>query len=318
MSAFYRLLARPWAGVGVLLLFYLGVTLCFSLLSPWFLSFDNLVSIGANVAFMGLMAAAQTPLIIAGGLDLSVAAVAGLAGVVVALLHAGGMEVWSAAFLALLLGGGIGALNGLLTTRLGFNPFIATLGTMSAVGGISLVLTGGLTKPLLVESFAWLGNGQVAGLPVPLLLMLAVFGGLGWVLRHTAFGRYAYAAGSNPVASRLVGVPVDRILTMLYVGSGLSGALSGLVLAAMLGAGAPDAAGKHLLTVVAAVILGGTSLLGGRGSVWGTLLAVLLLGTLNNGLTLLDVSSFWQDVTRGAVLLAAVGLDQLRTKALGQ
>lgn len=106
MSAFYRLLARPWAGVGVLLLFYLGVTLCFSLLSPWFLSFDNLVSIGANVAFMGLMAAAQTPLIIAGGLDLSVAAVAGLAGVVVALLHAGGMEVWSAAFLALLLGGG--------------------------------------------------------------------------------------------------------------------------------------------------------------------------------------------------------------------
>ena len=164
MSRFAELIAKPWAGVGVLLLFYLGVSVCFALLSPWFLSVDNLLSIGANMAFIGLMAAAQTPLIIAGGLDLSVAAVAGLAGVVVALLHAGGLDVWPAAFLALALGGGIGALNGLLTTRLGFNPFIATLGTMSVVGGLSLVLTGGLTKPLLVESFAWLGNGQVWGL----------------------------------------------------------------------------------------------------------------------------------------------------------
>ncbi len=317
MSRLSSLIAKPWAGVGILLLFYLGVVVCFALLSPWFLSVDNLLSIGANMAFIGLMAAGQTPLIIAGGLDLSVAAVAGLAGVVVALLHAGGMDVWLAALLALLLGGGIGALNGLLTTRLGFNPFIATLGTMSVVGGLALVLTGGLTKPLLVDSFAWLGNGQWLGLPVPLLLMLAVYAVLGWVLRHTCFGRYAYALGSNAVASRLVGVPVERIQLVLYAGSGLSGALSGLVLAAMLGAGAPAAAGNPLLTVVAAVILGGTSLLGGRGSVWGTLLAVLLLGTLNNGLTLLDVSSFWQDVTRGAVLLAAIGLDQLRSRVLG-
>lgn len=318
MSRFYALIAKPWAGVGLLLLFYLGVSCCFALLSPWFLSFDNLVSIGANMAFIGLMAAAQTPLIIAGGLDLSVAAVAGLTGVVVALLHAGGMDVWLAALLALVLGGGIGAINGALTTRLHFNSFVATLGTMSVVSGLALVLTGGLTKPLLVDSFAWLGNGQLGGLPVPLLLMLAVYAALGWVLRHTRFGRYTYAAGSNAVASRLMGLPVERMLMILYVGSGLSGALSGLVLAAMLGAGAPDAAGKHLLTVVAAVILGGTSLLGGRGSVWGTLLAVLLLGTLNNGLTLLDVSSFWQDVTRGVVLLAAIGLDQLRTRALGE
>jgi len=318
MNRFHALIGKPWAGAGVLLLFYLGVLVCFSLLSPWFLSFDNLVSIGANMAFIGLMAAAQTPLIIAGGLDLSAAAVAGLAGVVVALLHAAGVDVWAAALLATGLGGMIGALNGLLTTRLHLNAFIATLGTMSAVTGISLVLTGGLTKPLLVDSFNWLGNGQISGLPVPLLLMLAAYAGLAWVLRRTRFGRFTYAAGSNPVASRLVGVPVENTLMVLYTASGISGALSGLILAAMLGAGAPDAAGKHLLTVIAAVILGGTSLFGGRGSVWGTLLAVLLLGTLNNGLTLLDVSSFWQEVTRGAVLLAAISLDQVRTRALGE
>lgn len=318
MKRLKSLLGEPGAGVGILLLFYLGVVCCFSLLSPWFLSLDNLLSIGANMAFIGLMAAAQTPLIIAGGLDLSVAAVAGLAGVVVALLHAAQVNVWLAALLAVGSGGAVGALNGWCTTRLQLNPFIATLGTMSVVSGLSLVLTGGLTRPLLVDSFNWLGNGQLLGLPVPLLLMVATYAALGWVLRHTRFGRFAYASGSNPVASRLVGVPVQNTLMVLYVASGISGAGSGLILAAMLGAGAPDAAGKHLLTVIAAVILGGTSLFGGRGSVWGTLLAVLLLGTLNNGLTLLDVSSFWQDVTRGAVLLAAISLDQIRTRALGE
>jgi ribose transport system permease protein len=311
------LLHRPWAGVGILLALYLGIVLVFALLSPWFLTFENLMSIGANMAFIGLMCAAQTPLIIAGGLDLSVAAVAGLAGVVVALLHAAGAGIWTAALLAVLLGIALGGLNGLLTTRLGLNPLIATLGTMSVITGLSLVLTGGLTKALMVPDFNWIGSGRLLAVPVPLLLMAAVYLALGWILARTRFGRFAYASGSNPEASRLVGVPVQRTRMILYALSGLSGACSGLILAAMLGAAAPDAAGQHLLTVIAAVILGGTSLFGGRGSLWGTLLAVLLLGTLNNGLTLMDISSFWQDVTRGLVLLLAVGLDQLRTRALG-
>ena len=311
------LLNRPGAGVALLLMFYLLVAGLFSVLSPWFLSFDNMVSIGANMAFIGLMCALQTPLIIAGGLDLSVAAVAGLAGVVVALLHASGVGIVAACLIALALGGGIGLLNGLLAVRLGLNPLIATMGTMSVIGGLALVLTGGLTKPLMEPGFNWIGSGQLLRLPVPLVLMLLVYIALGWMLARTRFGRFVYAAGSNAEASRLVGVPVARTLMILYVLSGLSGAVSGLILAAMLYAAAPDAVGQHLLTVIAAVILGGTSLFGGRGTVWGTLLAVLLLGTLNNGLTLMDVSSFWQDVTRGAVLLLAVGLDQVRTRAAG-
>ena len=308
---------RSGAGVVLLLVFYLFVVVLFSVFSPWFLSFDNMMSIGANMAFIGLMCAVQTPLIIAGGLDLSVAAVAGLSGVVVALLHASGVDIFAACLIALALGAAIGLLNGLLAVRLGLNPLIATMGTMSIIGGLALVLTGGLSKPLMEPGFNWIGGGQLLGLPVPLLLMLMVYSALGWLLARTRFGRFVYASGSNPEASRLVGVPVERTLMILYMLSGLSGAASGLILAAMLYAAAPDAAGQHLLTVIAAVVLGGTSLFGGRGTIWGTLLAVLLLGTLNNGLTLMDVSSFWQDVTRGGVLLLAVGLDQVRTRAAG-
>ncbi|MFE0755679.1 ABC transporter permease [Inquilinus sp. NPDC058860] len=310
-------LGRSWSGVVVLLLFYVALLVAFSLLSPWFLSFNNMMSIGSNVAFIGLMAATGTPLIIAGGLDLSVAAVAGLTGVVLALLHGAGLDIWGAAVAAVLCGAAIGLVNGIFTTGLRLNPLIVTLATMSIITGSALVMTGGLTRPLMVPGFNWIGSGRLFGIPVPLILMLLCYGVLWVVLAKSRFGRFVYASGGNPEASRLVGVPVARTQITLYVLSGISGAVAGLVLAAMLGAAAPDAAGKHLLTVIAAIILGGTSLFGGRGSVWGTLLAVLILGTLNNGLTLLDVSSFWQDVTRGIVLLLAVSLDQIRSRAAG-
>jgi ribose transport system permease protein len=186
---------------------------------------------------------------------------------------------------------------------------------MSIISGLSLVLTGGLTSPLMIDSFNWLGSGRILGVPFPLLFMVVVFAAIWWVMHFTPFGRYVYAVGGNPNASRMLGIPVDRTQVILYVASGVAGAVAGIIVAAMLGAAAPNAVGGHLLTVIAAIILGGTSLFGGRGSVWGTLLAVLILGTLNNGLTLLNVSSFWQDVTKGAVLLLAVGLDQLRVRA---
>lgn len=310
-----NVLGKPWAGVAMLLVFYLVLIAIFTALSPFFLTFKNLVSIGSNMAFIGLMAAAGTPLIIAGGLDLSVAAVAGISGVVVAMCYSAGIDIWVACAIAMVVGGGIGGGNGLLTNGLRLNPFIVTLGTMSIITGLSLVLTGGLTQPLAVPAFNWIGSGRIAGIPFPLILMLGVFLLLWWVMAFTPFGRYIYASGGNPDASRMLGIPVDRTQIILYVVSGLSGALAGVIVAAMLGAAAPDSVGKHLLTVVAAIILGGTSLFGGRGSVWGTLLAVLILGTLNNGLTLLNVSSFWQDVTKGTVLLLAVGLDQLRVRA---
>jgi ribose transport system permease protein len=311
---FRDLLARPWAGTAMLLIFYVIILVIFTVLSPFFLSFRNLVSIGTNSSFIGLMAAAGTPLIIAGGLDLSVAAIAGLAGVIVSMGYGAGLNIWVSCVIALLFGGAIGGANGALTNGLKLNPFIVTLGTMSIISGLSLVLTGGLTNPLMEPSFSWLGSGRIFFIPVPLIIMVVVFAITWWVLAFTPFGRYVYASGGNPDASRMLGIPVDRTQIVLYVASGFAGALAGIIVGAMLGAAAPNAVGDYLLTVIAAIILGGTSLFGGRGSVWGTLLAVLILGTLNNGLTLLNVSSFWQDVTKGAVLLLAVGLDQLRVR----
>lgn len=308
-------LGHPWAGTIMLLVFYLAILALFTVLSPFFLTFSNLISVGTNASFIGLMAAAGTPLIIAGGLDLSVAAIAGLAGVVVAMGYTAGIGIWPACLLALIIGGAVGGANGALTNGLRLNPFIVTLGSMSIISGLSLVLTGGLTSPLMIDSFNWLGSGRILGVPFPLLFMLLVFAAIWWILQFTPFGRYVYASGGNPIASRMLGIPVDRTQVILYVASGVAGAVAGIIVAAMLGAAAPNAVGGYLLTVIAAIILGGTSLFGGRGSVWGTLLAVLILGTLNNGLTLLNVSSFWQDVTKGAVLLLAVGLDQLRVRA---
>jgi ribose transport system permease protein len=316
---FLHLLGQPWSGVAILLVFYIVLIIVFSLLSPFFLTQRNMLAIGANVAFIGLMAAAGTPLIIAGGLDLSVAAIAGLVGVLIAVLHGDyGWNIWLAAVAAIALGGAIGAVNGLFCTRLRLNPLIVTLGMMSIVSGAALILTGGLTKPLMVAGFNWIGQGRIFGVPFPPILMIIVFIALSIVLRRTRFGRFVYAVGGNPEASRLIGLPVERVQMILYILSGVSGAVAGLMLAAMLGAAAPAAAAPHLLTVIAAIILGGTSLYGGRGSVWGTLLAVLILGTLNNGLTLNNVSSFWQDVTKGVVLMLAVSLDQIRTRALGE
>jgi ribose transport system permease protein len=311
------LLGRPFAGVAILLLFYIALIIVFSFLSPFFLSIRNMLAIGTNVAFIGLMASAGTPLIIAGGLDLSVAAVAGLVGVVIALLNAAGFYVWLAVIVALLLGVLVGLVNGLFTTRLRLNPLIVTLGMMSIVSGSALILTGGLTKPLMAPGFNWIGQGRLFGVPTPLILMIVAYVALSVILARTRFGRFVYATGGNTEASRLIGLPVERVQVTLYVVSGVSGAVAGTMLAAQLGAAAPAAAAPHLLTVIAAIILGGTSLYGGRGSVWGTLLAVLILGTLNNGLTLMDVSSFWQDVTHGVVLMLAVSLDQIRTRALG-
>ena len=315
LTNFNSLMKQSWSGVAVLSVFYIVIVIALSLMSPWFFSFNNAMNIGINMSYIGLMAAAGTPLIIAGGLDLSVAAVAGLTGVLITIFFGWIDNIWLAVALSLFVGAFIGAFNGFLATVLKFNPLIATLGTMSIITGFSLVLAGGLTKSMMLPEFNYIGVGRIFNVPIPLIIMIgAMF--LLWVLMSkTKFGRFLYASGNNPDASLLLGVPVVKVQFYLYVLSGLSGAIAGVLLTAMLGAAAPNAAGSHLLTIIAAIILGGTSLYGGIGSVWGTLFAVLILGTINNGLTLMNVSSSWQEVAKGTVLILAVGLDQWRMRA---
>ena len=315
LSNFNSLMKQSWSGVAVLSVFYIVIVIGLSLMSPWFFSFNNAMNIGINMSYIGLMAAAGTPLIIAGGLDLSVAAVAGLTGVLITIFFGWIDNIWLAVALSLFVGAFIGAFNGFLATVLKFNPLIATLGTMSIITGFSLVLTGGLTKSMMLPEFNYIGVGRIFNVPIPLIIMIVVMFLLWLLMSKTKFGRFLYASGNNPDASLLLGVPVVRVQFYLYVLSGLSGAIAGVLLTAMLGAAAPNAAGSHLLTIIAAIILGGTSLYGGIGSVWGTLFAVLILGTINNGLTLMNVSSSWQEVAKGTVLILAVGLDQWRMRA---
>src|ERR1700730_14918450 len=240
-KVFASLLGKPWSGVAVLLVFYLVLIAIFSVLSPFFFGFRNMLAIGSNVAFIGLMAAAGTPLIIAGGLDLSVAAVAGLTGVVIATLASQGLTIWLAVLVALLLAAAIGLLNGLFATRLRLNPLIVTLGMMSIVGGAALILTGGLTRALFVPGFNWIGQGRLYQIPVPLILMLIAYAAIAVVLRFTRFGRFVYASGGNPGAPPPAPLPVGGVQIALYVVSAVSGSFAGTMLAEPPGAAAPAA-----------------------------------------------------------------------------
>jgi ribose transport system permease protein len=296
-----------------LLAIYLLLIVVLWALSPYFLSVNNFLNILVAVSTIGIIAVAMTMVIVSGGIDLSVGSVVALAGVAVAQLSHR-MPIGAAVLMALLIGLFVGLFNGVAITRIGINPLIATLGTLSIARGLALVSSGGLTQTIDDEGFAFLGQGRVAGVPFQVLVMVVLFLLVAWVMKSTVFGRSIYAVGGNPHASRLAGLPVSGLQMAVYVISGFSAALGGVFLASQLSAGAPAAAAGIELSVIAAVILGGTSLSGGKGTIMGTLLGVLILGTLNNGLTLLNVSSYYQEVARGIVLLFAVGLDQLRLR----
>lgn len=296
-----------------LLAIYALLIIALSLMSPYFLSLNNFLNILVAVSTIGLIAVGMTLVIVAGGIDLSVGSIVALTGVAVAQLSHS-MPIGLAVIAALGIGIAVGLFNGLAITKVGINPLIATLGTLSIARGLAFVFSGGLTQSITSQSFEFLGRGYVVGVPFQVIVMAALFGLAAWVMRSTVFGRSIYAIGGNPNASRLAGLPVNRLQIVVYVLSGLCAALGGIFLASQLGAGAPASSTGIELSVIAAVILGGTSLSGGKGTIAGTLLGVLILGTLNNGLTLLNVSSYYQDVARGVVLLLAVGLDQLRLR----
>lgn len=311
-----------WGETAGLVSMYAILVLTLSSLSEYFLSVGNFMNILIAVSTIGIISIPMTMVIVSGGIDLSVGAVVAITGVTVAQLsHSIG--IWPAAGAGLALGLGIGLFTGVAVTYVRINPLIATLGTLSIARGLAFVYSGGLTQTISSDSFRFLGQGRVFeswlvvdkapdGLPFQVILMAALFVLAAWVMKNTVFGRSVYAVGGNPQASRLAGIPVRRLMMWVYVLSGLGAALGGLIQASQLGAGAPAAAAGLELSVIAAVILGGTSLSGGKGAIWGTFLGVLIMGTLNNGLTLLGWSSFFQEVARGAVLLVAVGLDQLR------
>jgi ribose transport system permease protein len=287
------------------------VVLTFGLLAQGFLSILNLLNIVVQSSTNAVVALGMTFVIISAGIDLSVGSVVALVAVIVASLMKSGWPVIAATVLSISIGAVCGAGNGLLISKLRLQPFIVTLGTMSLYRGIALVYTNGYPIMRISPNFKAAFSGALKGLPMP-VLFVAILGLFCWLLlRYTVYGEHVQAIGGNEEAARLCGVQVDRIKVLTYTLSGVLSAFSAMILVARLGAAEPIAGQGWELDAIAASVLGGASLQGGRGNILGTIMGALLLGALRNGLTLLNVQTFYQTLATGVVILVAVLVDSI-------
>jgi len=304
-------------------LFMAGILLAMwailSRLSPFFFTLDNLFEITIQAAVIALIAVGQTFVILSGGIDLSVGAVLAATTVVASLAMDAGHGLAPGLVAGLLCGALFGAANGIAVGKLGIPPFIATLGMMGIARGFALIVTGGIPVFNLAPGFEVLGQGRVWDiLPVPTLTTLALYA-LGYlILTRTRLGRYTYSIGSSLQATVFSGVNVPRYLILIYTVSGFTTAIAGLTEASRIGSGQPAGGSGYELDSIAAVVIGGTSLFGGEGNLFASLVGALIIATLRNGLNVLGVYAFWQQVAIGAILIAAVYLDRWRRRRRGE
>ncbi|KLU60653.1 ribose transport system permease protein RbsC [Peptococcaceae bacterium CEB3] len=291
----------------------------FGYLSPNFLTLTNISDTLLSSSLIGIVAAGMTIVIISGGFDLSVGSNMALTGVIVGSMLHNGLPQGLSIIAGLCVGVVVGLVNGFSVAKLKINPLITTLATMTIVRGLAYIYSNGTsygiygTKPVF-PNFGFLGVGHLFYIPMPVVLMIVVSVVIYIVLNHTIFGREVYALGGNQEAARVCGIQVEKMQIIIYLLTGILAAFAGIVLASRLSAGIPSAGNGYELNAIAAVVLGGASLAGGKGRVEDTILAVLVLGVLGNGFVLMGLSSFLQDVARGAVLLLAVGIDQMRQR----
>lgn len=309
-----RFLARQESS---LIAFLVVLIALFTMFQPSFLTMTNAINVIRQVTILAIAAFGATYVILSQGLDLSVGAVNALCGVVAALVArelgpalGPGLGILAGVLVGIL----VGIINGLIITVIGIGPIITTLGTMTIFRGLAFILTGGMSVYGVPSEFQSLGRGYVLEglIPLPVVVMLLVFAVCYVGLNNSFLGRYIYAVGGNEEAARLSGIPVQRIKIIVYTIGGATAGLSGIILASRLGAGQAAAASGFELDVITAVILGGVSIAGGEGRLEGTLLGVLIIGILSNGLILLNVEPYYQLVVKGLALLVAVGLGRLR------
>lgn len=307
----------------------IAIIIVFSILSPYYFSLSNFLTMATHVAIFGILAVGMLLVILNGGIDLSVGSTLGLSGVVAGFLMQGvtlkmlGVvlfpPVWVVAVLACALGAFVGLINGVLIARFKVPAFVATLGVMYVARGAALLMTNGLTynnlggKPELGNTgFDWLGFNRLFGVPIGVVVLaaVAIVGSL--VLNRTAFGRWLYASGGNERAAELSGVPVKTVQVSVYILSGVCAAVTGLILSSQLTSAGPTAGTSYELTAIAAVVIGGAALTGGRGNIRGTLLGAFVIGFLSDGLVIIGISSYWQTVFTGAVIVLAVLLNAVQ------
>ncbi|MFE5845037.1 ABC transporter permease [Streptomyces niveus] len=299
----------------------------FSLMSDSFMTVDNVITMTKHVAINAVLALGMLLVILKGGIDLSVGSTVGLSGVVAGELLQGVNlritdvvaypQVWAVIVICIAVGALVGAINGILITRMNVAPFIATLGMLYVARATALLISDGTTYPNLGGNpetnntgFDWLGQGRPLGMPVAVWIMIVLAVLVTILLRSTPFGRWLYAAGGNERAAELSGVPVKRVKMIVYVISGACAAMAGLIIASELTSAAPQAGESFELNAIAAVVIGGAALSGGRGTIRGTLVGAFVIGFLADGLVILGVSTFWQMFIKGAVIIIAVILDQ--------
>lgn len=282
----------------------------FAYRSARFATVDNVVTILIAAAPFALIALGQTLVILTGGIDLSVGsviAVSAMAGAYTA--KAMPDQLWLALLVAIVTGAVAGAVNGLVVSVLDVPPFIATLGMMTLASGLAFVIGGGAPINGLPQNFSEFANTEVLGLTIPVILMIVGIIAFGLMMRRTKFGMHVYAVGGNEQASRIAGIKTGRVKFAVYTISGALAGISGIMLASRTINGSPSLGAGYELDAIAAVVIGGASLMGGRGTVWGTALGLLMIQTLNNGLDILTVPAYWQDVVKGLLIVAAVSVD---------
>ncbi|WP_321166602.1 MULTISPECIES: ABC transporter permease subunit [unclassified Paenibacillus] len=290
------------------------IVVILSVVNGDFLTVGNIFNVLRQISINALIAFGMTFVILTGGIDLSVGSILALSSAFTAGLMASGMNTWLAVGIGLVGGLVMGAINGLLITKGKVAPFIATLATMTVFRGLTLVYTQGRPITGFKEDFALLGKGYFLQIPMPIIWMVIAFAVLYIILKHTTFGRRVYALGSNEEATWLSGINTSKVKILVYSISGLFAAISGIILTSRLNSAQPTAGGAFELDAIAAVVLGGTSLSGGRGWIVGTLIGAMIIGVLDNGLNLLNVSSFYQQVVKGVVILIAVLLDRSKAR----
>lgn len=307
----------------------IAIIAVFSFMSPNYFTLSNLLIMSSQVAIFGILSIGMLLVILNGGIDLSVGSILALSGVVAGAMMQGveldalGVilypPVWAVVVLTLCVGAAVGAVNGVLVAIFKVPPFVATLGVMYVARGIALLMTNGLTYNNLRGSealgntgFNWLGFYRIGGVPISVIVLAVVAIAAGLMLGRSAFGRWLYASGGNERAAELSGVPVKRVKITVYMVSGALAAAAGLVLASQLTSAGPTAGNAYELTAIAAVVIGGAALTGGRGNVRGTMLGAFVIGFLSAGLVIIGVSSYWQTVFTGAVIVLAVLMNSLQ------
>lgn len=296
-------------GMGLWIAFaVLFVVLSFA--NPYFFTWDNMMTVLRQASYVAVVACGMTFVIAMGGIDLSVGAVMAIAGIIVGSLMVNGVNIYLAILISMIAGAVIGACSGVLVAQLGIPDFIVTMAMMSIIRGAVQVITRGIPiYGLTYTEFNFIAQGMILGIPFPIILTVIVFAIFYYVMYHTRFGRYVISTGSNAESARLVGIPIKRIKISVYALCGFLAAFAGVIMTSRLTAAMPDAGQNYEMDAIAAAVIGGTSMSGGRAKLFGTILGAVMMAVVRNGLNLLAVNTYWHQVVIGAIILLAVGMD---------